>query len=105
MSSRTTFLGSLIGLYCIPVAIAMLIRKQATVDVLTHQGLAPSVPIAGAGIEHLSRFPSPATRFLFLPRRHPSSRHLSDLRGEQARGALSEVGYFSPPLLQTAQES
>jgi len=35
MSSRTTFLGRLVGLYCILVALAMLIHKQATVDVLT----------------------------------------------------------------------
>jgi len=35
MSSRTVFLGRLIGLYCILVSLAMLIRKQASVDVLT----------------------------------------------------------------------
>jgi uncharacterized membrane protein YfcA len=35
MSPRTTFLGRLFGLYCILVALAMLSRKQATVDVLT----------------------------------------------------------------------
>ncbi len=35
MSSRTIFLGRLIGLYCILVALAMLIHKQATVDVVT----------------------------------------------------------------------
>jgi hypothetical protein len=35
MSSRTIFLGRLIGLSCILVALAMLIHKQATVDVLT----------------------------------------------------------------------
>ncbi len=35
MSSRTTFLGRLIGLYCILVALALLIHKQATMDVIT----------------------------------------------------------------------
>jgi len=35
MSSRTVFLGRLIGLYCILVSLAMLIRKQASVNVLT----------------------------------------------------------------------
>src|ERR1700691_1282392 len=35
MSSRTIFLGRLIGLYCILVALAMLIHKRATMDVLT----------------------------------------------------------------------
>jgi len=35
MSSRTVFLGRLIGLYCVVVSLAMLIRKQATVEVLT----------------------------------------------------------------------
>jgi hypothetical protein len=35
MSSLTTFLGRLIGIYCIFVSLAMLTRKQATVDVLT----------------------------------------------------------------------
>jgi len=35
MSSRTIFLGRLIGLYCILVSLTMLIRKQASVDVLT----------------------------------------------------------------------
>jgi hypothetical protein len=35
MSSRTVFLGRLIGLYCILVSLAMLVRKQASVDVLT----------------------------------------------------------------------
>lgn len=35
MSSRTAFLGRLIGLYCILVSVSMLIRKQASVEVLT----------------------------------------------------------------------
>ncbi len=35
MSSRTIFLGRLIGLYCILVALALLIHKQATMDVIT----------------------------------------------------------------------
>lgn len=35
MSSRTVFLARLIGLYSILVSLAMLIRRQATVDVLT----------------------------------------------------------------------
>jgi hypothetical protein len=35
MSSRTTFLGRLIGLYCILIALAMIIRKDATMDVVT----------------------------------------------------------------------
>jgi hypothetical protein len=35
MSPRTTFLGRLIGLYCILVSLSMLIHKQATVDVVT----------------------------------------------------------------------
>jgi|SRR5579863_2659175 len=35
MSSRTIFLGRLVGLYCILISLAMLIHKQATVDVLT----------------------------------------------------------------------
>lgn len=34
MSSRTVFLGRLIGLYCILVSLAMLSRERATVDVL-----------------------------------------------------------------------
>jgi hypothetical protein len=35
MSSRTAFLGRLIGLYCILIALAMMIRKDATMDVVT----------------------------------------------------------------------
>jgi hypothetical protein len=35
MSSRTVFLGRLIGLYCILISLATLTRKQASVDVLT----------------------------------------------------------------------
>jgi hypothetical protein len=35
MSSRTTFLGRLIGLSCVLISLAMLIHKQATMDVLT----------------------------------------------------------------------
>jgi hypothetical protein len=35
MSPRTTYLARLIGIYCILIALAMIIRKQATVDVLT----------------------------------------------------------------------
>jgi len=35
MSSRTVFLGRLLGLYCILISLSMLIRKQASVDVLT----------------------------------------------------------------------
>jgi vacuolar-type H+-ATPase subunit I/STV1 len=35
MSSRTMFLGRLIGLYCILIALAMIIRKDASMDVVT----------------------------------------------------------------------
>ncbi|MGD0497610.1 MAG: hypothetical protein ABSC23_04145 [Bryobacteraceae bacterium] len=35
MSRRTIFLGRLIGLYCILVALAMLTHKQAAVEVVT----------------------------------------------------------------------
>jgi len=35
MSPRTTFLGRLIGLYCILVSLSMVIHKQATVDMVT----------------------------------------------------------------------
>ena len=35
MSSRTVFLARLIGLYSILVSLAMIVRRQATVDVLT----------------------------------------------------------------------
>lgn len=35
MSSRTTFLGRLLGFFSILVALAMLAHKQATVDMLT----------------------------------------------------------------------
>jgi hypothetical protein len=35
MSPRTTFLGRLIGLYCILVALAMLTHKQAVVELVT----------------------------------------------------------------------
>lgn len=35
MSSRTTFLGRLIGLYLILIALAMAIHKQATVESMT----------------------------------------------------------------------
>lgn len=34
MSPRTTYLARLIGIYCILIALAMIIRKQATVDIL-----------------------------------------------------------------------
>jgi hypothetical protein len=34
MSPRTTFLARLIGLYCIIISVAMLIHKQAAMDVL-----------------------------------------------------------------------
>jgi hypothetical protein len=34
MAPRTIFLGRLIGLYCILVALAMMVHKHATVDVL-----------------------------------------------------------------------
>ena len=35
MSPRTTYLARLIGIYCILIALAMITRKQATVEVLT----------------------------------------------------------------------
>ncbi len=50
MSSRTIFLGRLIGLYCILVALAMLIRKQATVDVVTAMLHNPQLLLALGGI-------------------------------------------------------
>jgi len=35
MSPRTTFLSRLLGLYCVLVALAMLVRGRATVDTVT----------------------------------------------------------------------
>jgi putative exporter of polyketide antibiotics len=35
MSARTIFLGKLIGLYCILVALSMMARRQATVETVT----------------------------------------------------------------------
>jgi uncharacterized membrane protein len=50
MSPRTAFLGKLIGLYCILVALAMLSRKQATMDVIKAMLHNPPLLLALGGI-------------------------------------------------------
>jgi hypothetical protein len=43
MSSRTIFLGRLIGLYCIVIALSMMTRRQATVETVTVLLQSPSM--------------------------------------------------------------
>jgi uncharacterized membrane protein len=43
MSPRTIYLGRLIGLYCVLIALSMISHKQATVDTMT--GLVHNAPV------------------------------------------------------------
>jgi len=43
MSSRTIFLSRLIGLYCIVIALSMMTRRQATVEMVTALLQSPSM--------------------------------------------------------------
>lgn len=45
MSTRTIFLSRLIGLYCIVVALLMVIRKPAVIDTVTAYSQSPSMMI------------------------------------------------------------